>query len=114
MREQILIYRSALAKLDELGIEYTIMEREHQLMGFFSRSTNFTEISSCDQDDIIRTAEQAIAEGAKGIDVEIESGRDCRDYRCYTYISSSITNNNYPEYSVEDMLEYIKELELGD
>lgn len=107
---RIEICESELHKLDNYTLLTKVtpeVARSEKLHEFFSRSTDFSEIASCDQDEIVCTAERAIDESAKGIKIEIESGRDCRDHRCYTYISSEVTDGDYPDYTVVEMLEHL-------
>lgn len=116
MKVRIEIDESELVKLDN----YTILEKvtpeveeEEILRSYFSGYTDFSEIHEADREEILRCAKNAIEEGAYGIVVDIESGRDCRDHRCYTFIGchvvSSKSDNEYPDYKVSDLKKHLEE-----
>ncbi|CAH9016560.1 hypothetical protein VP150E351_P0087 [Vibrio phage 150E35-1] len=112
MKVQIIIDDSELSKLDSYELvdnKPSDKDRSELLRDYLCCYTDFSELNRDDQDAIISNAERAIDEGWSGINVEIESGRDCRDMRCYTYMGSSPSNEEFVDYTTAEFTKYLEE-----
>ncbi|QPB08563.1 hypothetical protein [Vibrio phage Va2] len=113
MKLLIEIPESELHKLSDYKIIERISpesERFEALRSLITRHTDVSEIRKSEQDEIIETILDALkSEDATGVAYEIELGRDSRDYRSYTYIRSYVTYDGYPDFSMKEITDHLKE-----
>lgn len=105
---QIELTTAALKKLDAQNIRYTVinddLELQSLLYGYGDGYPNADELDGHEQNLIYDKAQEAMEQGVGyGIAIDIRSGRDNQDERCYWLDEVKVVERDKADITVEQM-----------
>jgi len=98
------VTKTGLMKIKNLHICYKVIQKDLELRALLFNTSSVNELSDYEQEQIFKCALEAIEQGDDyGILIDVLSGRDMRDHRCYVLSEVKVVDADEADVTVLQM-----------